>query len=134
MPRSAESSGRALAVTAEALYLANLLLLPGLAFLALLWLWRRRAAVPPLAAGHLSQTVAASLWAGLLLVLANALILALGGYHNPYAWLVLILYFTLCHAALVLLGAFGLARALAGQCWRYPLLGRPLPDGCFRGR
>ena len=127
-----QTPGVALAVTAEALYLANLLLLPGLAFLVLLWLWRRRAEQPPLAASHLSQTVSGSLWAGVLLVVANGLIVLLGGYHGPYLWVVVILYFTVCHSTLVMFGAFGLAKAMSGLCWRYPLVGRPLPDGCPR--
>jgi hypothetical protein len=33
------------------------------------------------------------------------------------------MYFTCIHSTLVLLGAFGLAKALAGQAWRYPLIG-----------
>ncbi len=125
--------GQTLATLAELLYLANLLLLPVLAFLALLGLsLAKHRSAPPLAAAHLAQTVSASLWGGVLLVLANALILALGGYTAPVTWVVLIVYFTVCHSTLVLLGVVGLAKAMAGQCWRYPLLGRPLPPGCRR--
>ena len=135
MPASANDSGApaglALAVTAEALYLANLLLAPGLAFLVLLTVYIKTGnSAPPLAAAHLSQTLAASLWAGVLLVLANLAIIVLGGYHGAHTWVIVILYFTVAHASLVLCGAIGLARALAGQCWRYPLVGRPLPPGC----
>ena len=65
-------------------------------------------------AAHLSQTLSASLWAGLLLVVVNLLILALGGYHTTHTWIVLILYFTLAHSTLVVCGAIGLARALVG--------------------
>lgn len=123
--------GTALAVTAEALYLANLLLLPGVAFLVLLLLWwRGNGTRPPLAQSHLAQTLSGSLWAGVLLILANVLILLLGGYHGPHVWVVVITYFTLCHSMLVMFGAYGLAKAMAGQCWRYPLVGRPLPAGC----
>jgi hypothetical protein len=114
-------------VLAEVLYLANLLLLPGIAFLVLLVLYYRnigRAAALP--AGHLRQTVAASLWAGALLVVANLSIVLLGGYRSPHTWVVVIIYFTTCHSTLVLLGVLGLARALAGQPFRYPLIGRPL--------
>jgi len=125
--------GQTLATVAEVLYLANLLLLPGLAFLVLLGLFlAKRRSVPPLAAAHLGQTLSATLWAGALLILANALILALGGYSAPETWVVLIVCFTVCHATLVLLGVAGLAKAMAGQCWRYPLVGRPLPRGCAR--
>ena len=81
--------GRATAVAAEALYLANLMLIPGLGFLALLVLWwRERERAPELARGHLRQTLAASLWAGVLLVAANAAIILLGGYDSAYTWIV----------------------------------------------
>ena len=132
MPASAdETDGIGTAITAESLYLVNLLVLPVLGFLALLWLWRRGVRQPsPLAAAHLAQTVSASIWAGVLLVIANGLILLLGGYDGPYTWVVLITYFTLAHSMLIIFGAYGLAKAMAGQCWRFPLVGRPLPAGC----
>lgn len=123
--------GLGLAVTAESLFLLNLLLLPGIAFLALIWLWvSRHRQAPALAVTHLSQTISASLWAGLLLIVANGLILLLGGYQGVHTWVVAIIYFTVAHATLVLFGVLGLARALAGQCWRFPLIGRPLPPDC----
>ena len=68
-----------------------------------------------------------------LLVGANALIVFLGGYQGAWTWVVVITYFTVCHASLVLLGILGLAKAMAGQGWRFPLLGRPLPAGCPGG-
>jgi len=120
--------GQGLAIAAESLYLVNLLLLPGLAFLALLWLyWRHHSAAPPLARHHLRQTLSASLWAGALLVIANLLIIVLGGYDAASTWVVAILYFTTIHATLVMLGILGLARALAGQPYAYPLVGKLLP-------
>ena len=113
-----------IAVQAEALYLINLLLLPGLAFAYLLWLARRHAGSPDmLARCHLKQTVVASLWAGVLLAAVTVSIVLLGGMHVPATWVVLILYFTCCHAALVLFGVLGLARAMAGQVFVYPLIG-----------
>ena len=119
--------GQGLAVTAEVLYLVNLLLLPGIAFVALLVVYFRniRTAVP-LPRCHLRQTLSASLWAGMLLVAANIAIVLLGGYRSPNTWLVVIIYFTTCHATLVLLGVLWLAKAMAGQCYRYPPVGRPL--------
>ena len=125
------SEGAPTAVAAETLYLVNLLLAPGLAFIVLcvLW-WRFRKTAPPLAAAHLSQTMSGSLWAGILLVIVNLLILALGGYDGAYVWAIVITYFVVGHAMLVLCGAYGLSKAMAGQCWRYPLIGRPLPKGC----
>ena len=127
----ATPAGAGLAIAAESLYLANLLLLPGISFLILLYLALRAGPdTPPLAKAHLSQTVTASLWAGGLLVVVNALILLLGGYTGAHTWVLVILYFTVCHSTLVLLGVVGLSKAMAGQCWRYPLVGRPLPAGC----
>ena len=121
-----ETPGQRLAVAAEALYLVNLMLLPGVAFLALLWLYfRQTAATPPLAVCHLRQTVSATIWAGALLVTTNLLIVATGGYASPGTWAVVILYFTTCHSALLLLGVVGLARAMAGKSYVYPLVGRP---------
>jgi len=128
---AAVPEGAGLATTAEALYLINLLLLPGLAFLILVGIYlRRRRDAPPLALSHLQQTLSASLWAGALLVVVNALIIAAGGFGGVWTWVLVIIYFTVCHATLVLLGVVGLTKAMAGQCWRYPLVGRPLPAAC----
>jgi uncharacterized Tic20 family protein len=112
------------AVQAEALYLINLLLLPGVAFIALLWLAHRHAGSPnPLTRCHLRQTLCASIWAGVLLMAVTLLIMLLGGFTAPATWVVLILYFICCHSALVLFGVLGLARAMAGQTYVYPLVG-----------
>lgn len=129
-PLSEESSppGQGVAIAAESLYLINLLLLPGLGFLVLLRLFfRQRQDAPPLARIHLRQTLSASLWAGALLIFANLLIVALGGYDSGWTWVVVILYFTTAHTTLVVFGILGLARALAGQPYRYPLVGNLLP-------
>ena len=49
-----EIPGREIAVAAEALYLANLMLIPGLGFIALLVLWwREKDRAPELARIHL---------------------------------------------------------------------------------
>ncbi len=118
-------TGQRLAVVAESLYLINLLLLPVIGFIALLWVYfRHGGSAPPLAACHLRQTVSASLWAGVLLVIANLIIIGLGGYDRPYTWVAGILYFTIGHTALVVLGIVGLAKAMAGQRFRFPLVGR----------
>ena len=121
-----EPPGRASpAVQAEALYLINLLLAPGLAFLLLWMLFRRhRDSADPLVRGHVRQTFAASLLAGLLLTAVPALIALTGDLGQPATWMALLLYFVCCHGTLVLLGVLGLARALAGKPYTYPLLGR----------
>lgn len=128
MPHSeneGDAPGQTLAVTAEALYIANLLVAPGLSFLILLKLYfKHRASAPLLAVCHLKQTISASIWAGVLLVIANIAIFLLGGYTSANTWTVVIVYFTTCHSTLVLLGILGLAKAMAGQNFVYPLVGQ----------
>ena len=78
-----EKAGQNLAVLAEALYLINLLLLPGLAFALLLGLWLKyKGCAPPLARQHLKQTTFVSLVGGLLIVTLSGLILALGPFQR----------------------------------------------------
>jgi len=131
MPASEDSAqakipGQSLAVWAETLYLANLLLAPGLAFAALLWLYLKRSPdMPSLAVCHLRQAISASLWTGALLAIASAAIILLGGCAAPTTWIIVIIYFTTCHSTMVLLGVLGLAKAMAGQKYVFPLVGRP---------
>jgi len=120
----APSDPRLQAVQAEVLYLVNLLLAPGLAFLLLLWLaHRHRASANPLTRCHLRQAVTVSLRAGLLLIAVPALVVLTIDLEQPAAWILLLLYVLCCHATLVLLGVLGLSRAIAGQTFVYPLLG-----------
>ena len=113
-----------IAVQAEALYLINLLLLPGLGFLLLLMLYFRHInSSHSLARCHLRQTLRASLWAGFLLIIINGMIIGILGYDAAQTWIIVLIYFTLCHASFVLLGTLGLARAMAGKHFHYPLIG-----------
>jgi len=122
-----EKAGQNLAVLAEALYLINLLLLPGLAFAGLLALWlKNKDSAPPLAHQHLRQTIFVSLAGGFLIVTLSGLIVALGGLDWAWTWVVLVLYFTCIHSTLVLFGMYGLIKAMSGQVWRFPLIGPPL--------
>ncbi len=122
-----DKPGQNLAVLAEALYLANLLLVPGIAFAVLAWLWlKNKDSAPPLARQHLRQTTFVSLYGGILIVVLSALFIAVGGLHWEWTWVVVIMYFTCVHSTLVMFGMFGLAKALAGQVWRYPLIGPAL--------
>ncbi|MCO6413091.1 MAG: DUF4870 domain-containing protein [Thiogranum sp.] len=102
------------------------MLAPGLAFVVLLILYmKNRAHADPLAANHLSQTVGVSLAGGALILVIIALILVLGGFDSGYTWMIVILYFTFIHSSLILLGVAGLVKAMAGEHFRYPLIGRP---------
>lgn len=124
-----EKAGQNLAVLAEALYLINLLLLPGLAFALLLGLWLKyKGSAPPLARQHLKQATYVSLVGGLLIVTLSGLVLALGGLDWEWTWVTLILYFTCIHSTLVLFGMYALIKAMSGQTWRFPLIGPRIDD------
>ncbi|MFN3883299.1 MAG: hypothetical protein ACK4Q4_00895 [Rhodocyclaceae bacterium] len=116
--------GQGLAVAAESLYLINLMLAPGLAFLVLAWLWlKRRHDAPPLARCHLDQTFFVSLWGGALIVVACAAFLLFFGWDWEWTWVFVIMYFTTIHSTLILLGMLGLAKAMAGKPYVYPVIG-----------
>ena len=116
--------GKKLAITAEFLYLMNLLVLPGIAFFILTWLYLKyESKSPSLASCHLRQSFSASIWAGLLLLLVTSIVFFAGGYDSPYLWVTMILYFTICHSSLIVLGVFGLVKAMAGEKFHYPIIG-----------
>lgn len=122
-----EEDGRDLAIIAESLYLANLLLVPGIGFAILFWLWlKHKDTASPLARQHLKQTAFVSLYGGLMIFTLSAIVIALGGLEWEWTWVMVIMYFTCIHSTLVMFGMFALAKAMAGQPWRYPLIGPAL--------
>lgn len=127
-----QTPGQRLAVVAESLYLANLLILPGIAFAVLFWLWRKHQDAPPLARNHLKQTFCVSLWGGALIGLFTVIFIVVGGLYWAWTWVLVIMYFTCVHSTLVVYGMLGLARAMAGKPFRYPLIGPKLERGEYR--
>ena len=127
-----QTPGQRLAVVAESLYLANLLILPGIAFAVLFWLWRKHQDAPPLARHHLKQTFFVSLWGGALIGLFTVIFIVVGGLYWAWTWVLVIMYFTCVHSTLVVYGMLGLARAMAGKPFRYPLIGPKLERGEYR--
>ncbi len=124
LPEQPPAADQHLAVAAEALFLINLLLAPGIAFLVLCWLRQRfNAGASPLVRCHFAQTFFVSLWGGALLIIATLIFIALGGLHSEWTWVVVILYFTCVHSTLVLLGVVGLSKAMAGRKYIYPVIG-----------
>jgi len=122
--KASDTPGYSLALFAESLYLLNLLVIPGIAFLILVWFFfKYENDAPPLAGCHLRQTFSASIWAGLLLMLVPWVIFAITGYDAPYTWVFVISYFIVCHSILIFLGIFGLMKAMAGEIFHYPIIG-----------
>ena len=116
--------GISLATAAETLFLANLLILPVFSFLLLILLYSKyRKTEDTTGLCHMRQTLLASIWGGILIVLVTLIILLMGGFDNGWTWVVVITYFTTIHATFVLLGALGLAKAMAGKHYHYPLIG-----------
>jgi len=125
--------GQSLAVLAESLYVANLLILPFLAFIVLGFIFmKKHASAPPLARSHLEQTISASIGIAILFIACAGIILLLKiwGLEDAGLWIIVVTVFTIIHATMVLFGVLGLAKAMAGKCWRYPAFGRALPPGC----
>lgn len=125
--------GQDLAVIIESLYVANLLILPILAFIALALIFiKKHGSVPALADSHLEQTMSASVWTGIIFFIAalTVMMMNLVGIEDMTLWIIVIISFTVIHASLVLLGIIGLAKALSGKCWRYPVVGKALPTAC----
>lgn len=109
-----------------ALYLLNLLLLPGLAF-ALFAISSIRH--PP--ANHGERFYARFVWvysllAGLLL-LAVPLVAGLMWYQSDYFWVVMLTFWVSCHGLLVLAGVVALAGALSDTVvyWLLPSFLQP---------
>jgi hypothetical protein len=119
-----EIPDRKMAIIAESLYLLNLVMIPGLAFIVLVWLFiKYEGGAIKISGCHLRQTFSASIWAGLLLGLVTWVMLSTMNHDSHYTWMIVIPYFVICHSVLVLLGIMGLAKALAGREFHYPIIG-----------
>ncbi|MDX1594827.1 MAG: hypothetical protein R3298_11300 [Gammaproteobacteria bacterium] len=128
------ADGRNLSIAIEGLYLVNLLALPAIAFAVLVWLWLRRETLPALARCHLRQTMSASLWAFGMLIGFNGLVIWWFGAEVPATWVFVLLYFLTVHSALVMFGMLGLARAMAGDVYRFPVVGLDCEGMATHGR
>ena len=125
--------GQSLAVIAESLYVANLLILPFLAFIALLYIFfKQHASAPPLARSHLEQTLSASIGIAIMFFACTVFVMLLKawGLEDVGLWMIVVIVFTIIHATMVLFGVLGLAKAMSGKCWRYPVFGKALPRDC----
>ena len=132
--RSPSPSGK-FAVIYQSLYLANLLLLPGVFFLVLLYyfkqskqqkkingehaknssgnneVWLRNLGIAKI---HLIRSIQLSVLAGLLLAVIPSLVIYFSAELQT-SIMVGLVYFVTLHAGFVLLGMFNLARAMANK-------------------
>jgi hypothetical protein len=105
------------------------MILPGIGFglLMLLWLLKRNHP-SPLVRNHLQQTVTVSIYGGFILVGLSVAVFLLGGFDNPWSWVIGVLYFVCLHATLIIFGVMGLNAAILQRPYRYPVLGPRLKD------
>lgn len=108
-----------------ALYLLNLMLIPGLAFVLLIWLYmKNKDSSSEFVQHHFHQNLLAMVVSGVAIIGVSIAILLLGGFTSPWTWMVLVLYAVCVHALLILLGVFSFIKASNGQDYQYPLFGR----------
>ena len=125
---SALPEGCDLAIAAEAFYIVNMVLAPGLGFLMLaaLYPYCKKKRPPKIAMNHLRQAISATIWAGIAVTIFLVLIWLTGGYPSPYFWPLITIYFLFIHIPMSIIGVIGFGKALAGENFRYPLIGMPL--------
>lgn len=109
-----KKKGNRVAIIAQSLYLANLLLLPGLSFIALIVYFYREKLSLAIARIHLYRSLQLSVLAGFLIIVVPALVIILSPQFDA-SLMVMLLYFVTIHAALVLVGMLNLARAMSGR-------------------
>lgn len=104
------------AIRVQAWYLINLLLLPGIGLLVLLYYRARfqRIETTRLARDAVQKSIIMSLLGGSLILLGCGAMLLIWG-NTGATWMTLILYFTVLHSVFVLWGILALARVMAGK-------------------
>jgi uncharacterized Tic20 family protein len=84
----------------------------------------KKSNAPPLADNHLAQTVGVSMIGGVMIEGIIVLLFFFLGLNSAYTWTVVVLYFTLIHSSLILLGVIGLVKAMSGEHFVYPVIGK----------
>jgi len=100
------------AIVYQSLYLMNLLLIPGLSFMVLVWLFVKRKHHKGWQRIHLYRSIQSSVLVGFFLIVIPLVTL---GNTNTFevSFMVMIVYFVTIHAAFLLLGMLNVSRAMA---------------------
>lgn len=113
-----------IAILAEALFLANLLLIPVIPFLILFYLYRKYSnQFETVAYNHLRQTLIASILAGIFIVIIAGVFYFFTSTSAAITWTIILTYLTCVHSLFVMLGIYGLSKAMVGQKVKFPLIG-----------
>ncbi len=100
------------AIVYQSLFLMNLLLIPGLSFIILLWLFAKKSRRLSWQRIHLYRSVQLSVLAGFFIIVIPLIVLVTTNAFEA-SLMVMIIYFVTMHAAFVLLGMLNLSRAMA---------------------
>ena len=73
---------------------------------------------------HLGQALAGALISTTLFILANLIIVLQGGYRSVTALIVFEVYFVVVVPIMLIPGLMALIKAMSGEPFRYPLIGR----------
>ncbi len=129
-PQSDKTKGKGLAIAGEGLFLLNLLF-PGIPLLILIYLYLRHRNTPHLIVEcHLKQPLITALISTALFLIINLVAFLSGGYSSLdnlvsiHSLVALEVYTLLVLLPFTVPGLLGLTKAMSGQCYRYPLLGR----------
>ena len=124
------TEGKGLAIAAEGLYLLNLLF-PFLPLLLLATIYFRHRNSPRLLVEcHVKQTWIMALASTTLFVIINLVAWWMGGYRSLegivsiHSLVALEVYTLLVILPFAVPGLLGLTKAMSGQCYRYPFLGK----------
>ena len=121
---ASEPSGKSIAILSEGLYLLNLLF-PLLPLLGLGWLYSLyRHHETRMVRIHVRQTFYSAIISTGMFLAANLLILTLGGYFSLHALIIFEVYYIFIVPLFLLPGLVGLTKALSGQVYKFPLIGR----------
>jgi len=108
-------SQKKLSTIAQSLYVANLLILPGFAFLFLLIYFIKFKSRFGLARIHLYRSLQLCVLNGMVLVVIPLVYIFFLPGINEAAIMIMIFYFVCMHAVFVLLGMLNLSRAMANK-------------------
>ena len=116
-------------VILHGLYLVNMLSLPGLAMIPLLYLCHRHwNSADPLIYCHVRQVLSTSIWF-LLVFFGGVLLFWSSGEDSPSHWTMLLMYLIVFHTTFVMVGMVGLAKAISRKPYRPYLIGVPYQEG-----
>ena len=126
-PQETDSKQTMSAILSEALFLANLLLIPVIPFLILFSMYiKHRNNTDSLAFNHIRQNFTASIWAGIFIVLVAGAFYFLSDISQAATWTIIITYMTCVHSVFVMYGIYGLSKAMGGYKVKFPLIGKKI--------